>query len=146
MNVRIALLITAAWLTVVSVPARAELQPKDPDHATIASVDRFSDKAGTLLVRSADKRLPGPNEPIDFDAAAFEHTRLVTNGKAGALLSSGRSEHDAVAGLHSLSGRRREGPCRVNSISSIRCPVKRVTTISSGFGKYGCRRIIEPTQ
>ena len=81
MNIRIAFLITAAWLTVVSVPARAELQPKDPDHATIASVDRFSDKAGTLLVRSADKRLPGPNEPIDFDAQPLNTLGLSPMGK-----------------------------------------------------------------
>src|SRR5262249_4054367 len=67
MNIRIALLIMAAWVAVGSGPARAALQPKNPAQAPIAAVDRFSDKAGTLLVRSADKRLPGPNEPIDFD-------------------------------------------------------------------------------
>src|SRR5262249_7804143 len=67
MNIPIALLIMAAWLAIGSGPARAALQPKDPDQAPIAAADRFSDKAGPLLVRSADKRLPGPNEPIDFD-------------------------------------------------------------------------------
>jgi hypothetical protein len=34
-------------------------------------VDRFSDAAGTLLKRSADNHLPGPNEPIDFDTPPF---------------------------------------------------------------------------
>lgn len=67
MNTRVAFLITSAWLALASGAAQGALQLNDPDHAPIASVDRFSDKAGTLLVRSSDKRLPGPNEPIDFD-------------------------------------------------------------------------------
>jgi hypothetical protein len=53
----------------------------DPDHAPIASVDRFSDKAGTLLKRSADKRLPGPNEPIDFDTPLFNALGLSPKGE-----------------------------------------------------------------
>src|SRR5262245_65929789 len=65
MDIRLGVLITAVWFAVSSGPARAELQPKDPDHAPIAVVDRFSDSAGTLLRRSADNHLPGPNEPID---------------------------------------------------------------------------------
>jgi hypothetical protein len=67
MNIRIALLMAAVSLVVGIGPTRAAMQPKDPAHAPIAAVDRFSDNAGTLLKRSADKRLPGPNEPIDFD-------------------------------------------------------------------------------
>ncbi len=57
MNIRVALLIMAAWLAPGG--ARAALQSLDPDRVPIASVDRFSNKAGTLLVRSADKRLRG---------------------------------------------------------------------------------------
>ena len=34
-------------------------------------MDRFSDAAGTLLKRSADNHLPGPNEPINFDTPPF---------------------------------------------------------------------------
>jgi hypothetical protein len=71
MNIRSALLITAALLAIGSGPARAALQSKDPEQAPIAAVDRFSDTSGTLLKRSADKRLPGPNEPIDFDTPPF---------------------------------------------------------------------------
>ena len=71
MDIRLVVLITAGWFAVSSGPARAELQPKDPDQAPIAKVDRFSDAAGKLLVRSADKRLPGPNQPIDFDTPPF---------------------------------------------------------------------------
>ena len=71
MDIRFVVLITAVWFAVSSGPARAELQPKDPDQAPIATVDRFSDAAGTLLKRSADNHLPDPNEPIDFDTPPF---------------------------------------------------------------------------
>jgi hypothetical protein len=47
------------------------LQPKDPDQAPIAAVDRFSDNAATIQVRTADNHLPGPNEPVDFDTGPF---------------------------------------------------------------------------
>jgi hypothetical protein len=66
MMVRTALII-AALLALNSQPVKAALQPVDPAKAPIAAVDRFSDSAGTLLRRSADNHLPGPNEPIDFD-------------------------------------------------------------------------------
>ena len=71
MDIRVVVLITAVWFAAISGSARAELQPKDPDQAPIAAVDRFSDAAGTLLKRSADNHLPGPNEPIDFDTPPF---------------------------------------------------------------------------
>ncbi len=48
-----------------------DLLPKDPDKAEIVSIDRFSDKAGTLMKRSADPTLPDPDEPINFDKAPF---------------------------------------------------------------------------
>jgi len=67
MKIRIAVLITGALLVGASGTARAASQPLDPDYAPIAAVDRFGDASGTLLKRSADTRLPGPNEPIDFD-------------------------------------------------------------------------------
>ena len=71
MDIRLVVLITVVWFTAISGPSRAGLQPKDPDQAPIAKVDRFSDMAGKLLVRSADKRLPSPNQPIDFDTPPF---------------------------------------------------------------------------
>jgi hypothetical protein len=71
MDIRLVVLSTAVWFAVSSGSGRAELQPKDPDQAPIATVDRFSDAAGTLLKRSADNHLPGPNEPIDFDTPPF---------------------------------------------------------------------------
>ena len=82
MNIRIALLITAALLLAVgSGPARAALQPLDPDQAPIAAVDRFSDKAATFLMSSADNRLPGPNEPIDFDTPSLSFLGLTPTGE-----------------------------------------------------------------
>ena len=71
MDIRLVVLITAVWFAVSSGSARPEFQPKDPDQAPIATVDRFSDAAGTLLKRSADNHLPGPNEPINFDTPPF---------------------------------------------------------------------------
>ena len=46
-------------------------EPTDPDSAPVAAVDRFSESAGTLHVRSDGNDLPGPDEPIDFDQAPF---------------------------------------------------------------------------
>ena len=51
--------------------AQAAMKPLDPDQAPIAAVDRFSDKAAHLQVRTADNHLPGPNEPVDFDTGPF---------------------------------------------------------------------------
>ena len=81
MNISVALFIIAAGLNASARPARASEQLKDPDRAPIVSVDRFSDKAGTLLKRSIDKRLPGPNEPIDFDAPPLNTLGLSPTGK-----------------------------------------------------------------
>jgi hypothetical protein len=81
MNLRVVLLISAGLLSLAGVPARAGLQPKDPDQAPIAKVDRFSDAAGTLLKRSADTRLPAANEPIDFDTAPLNTLGFSPSGK-----------------------------------------------------------------
>lgn len=45
--------------------------PTDPATAPRATIDRFSEAAGTLQVRTAENGLPGPDEPIDFDQAPF---------------------------------------------------------------------------
>ena len=52
----------------VTVPAPEE--PEMPE-AMIAAIDRFSEAAGTLMVRDDSGALPGPNEPIDFDQPPF---------------------------------------------------------------------------
>jgi alcohol dehydrogenase (cytochrome c) len=46
-------------------------KPLDPDGAPIAAVDRFSERAAHLQLRTADNHLPGPNEPVDFDTGPF---------------------------------------------------------------------------
>jgi hypothetical protein len=71
MNTRIALLLTGALLTAGTGAARAAMEPIDPDKAPIAAVDRFSEKAAHLQLRTAGNHIPGPNEPVDFDTGPF---------------------------------------------------------------------------
>ena len=76
MNIRIALLVIGSLMGGGSSAAWADaMKPLDPDQAPIAAVDRFSDKAATIYMRTADDRLPGhlpgPNEPVDFDTGPF---------------------------------------------------------------------------
>jgi hypothetical protein len=52
----------------------------DPDLAPRASIDRFSEAAGTLMVRDGSNGLPAANAPIDFDQGPFVTTGL---GPAG---------------------------------------------------------------
>ena len=46
------------------------MEPVDPGSAPRVTVDRFSEDAGTLMVRSDGNGLPGPGEPVDFDSGA----------------------------------------------------------------------------
>jgi hypothetical protein len=72
MNVRIALLVIGCLMAGCSSTARADaMKSVDPDQAPIAAVDRFSDKAANIQVRTPHNHLPGPNEPVDFDAGPF---------------------------------------------------------------------------
>jgi hypothetical protein len=71
MNIRIALLFTVASLLAGGVAAEPATKPLDPDKAPIASVDRFSDKAAHLQLRTPDNGIPGPNQPVDFDSGPF---------------------------------------------------------------------------
>ena len=64
-------LIAAALSALECEAVLAASQPVDPDHAPIAAVDRFSDKAAHLQLRTAANSLPGPNEPVDFDSGPF---------------------------------------------------------------------------
>ncbi|WP_227130911.1 hypothetical protein [Halorubellus salinus] len=57
------------------------MEPTDPDAAERVAVDRFSDDAGTLLTRSANPDLPGPDEAIDFDRKPFWHQGLGPDGE-----------------------------------------------------------------
>ncbi|TMT87435.1 hypothetical protein E2L06_12925 [Haloterrigena sp. H1] len=53
----------------------------DPATAPRTRIDRFSDAAGTLMVRSEGNELPGPNEPIDFDQQPFVTEGLGPDGE-----------------------------------------------------------------
>jgi hypothetical protein len=55
--------------------------PKDPDKAEKVSVDRFSDQAATLMKRSLDASLPGPDEPVNFDVSPLLSTSLGPDGR-----------------------------------------------------------------
>jgi alcohol dehydrogenase (cytochrome c) len=54
-----------------SSAAPVAMTPVVPDKAPIAAVDRFSEKAAHLQLRTPDNHLPGPNAPVDFDAGPF---------------------------------------------------------------------------
>jgi hypothetical protein len=55
--------------------------PGDPDAADRVTVDRFSDTAGTLFVRSANAALPPAGAPVDFDQAPFITQGLGPDGQ-----------------------------------------------------------------
>ncbi|MDX1647374.1 MAG: hypothetical protein R3304_09540 [Longimicrobiales bacterium] len=55
--------------------------PGDPDAAPETTIDRFSDEAGTLFVRSANAELPGAGVPIDFDTGPFITQGLGPDGQ-----------------------------------------------------------------
>src|ERR1051325_6771456 len=71
MKSRIVFLFLVASLLAGGVAARPATEPLDPDQAPIASVDRFSDKAAHLQLRTPDNHIPGPNQPVDFDSGPF---------------------------------------------------------------------------
>jgi hypothetical protein len=70
MKTRVALLFALAALIASGATAQAAA-PADPDKAPVAAVDRFSDKAAHLQLRTPDNHLPGPNQPVDFDSGPF---------------------------------------------------------------------------
>jgi hypothetical protein len=70
MKTRVALLVAFASLVASSVVVQAAA-PADPDKAPVAAVDRFSDKAAHLQLRTPENHLPGANQPVDFDSGPF---------------------------------------------------------------------------
>jgi len=70
MTIQVALLVAFTSLVASSVAGQAAT-PADPDRAPIASVDRFSDKAAHLQLRTPDNHIPGPNQPVEFDTGPF---------------------------------------------------------------------------
>jgi hypothetical protein len=72
MNIQISLLVIGVLVAGNSSAAQAvAMKPLDPDQAAIAAVDRFSDKAANIQVRTPDNHLPGPNQSVDFDTGPF---------------------------------------------------------------------------
>lgn len=76
-------------LTLLSAVGQAHAQddmhmmhrPRDPNTAPKAVIDRFSQTAGHLMVRTASNGLPGPNQPIDFDQGPFITQGLGPDGQ-----------------------------------------------------------------
>ena len=145
MDIRLVVLSTAVWFAVSSGSGSAELQPKDPDQAPIATVDRFSDAAGTLLKRSADNHLPGPNEPIDFDTPPFNVWGLSPAGEP-ALYYHLDVKSTTPVPVYILYREGEDMPVQEDSILSTRCQVSRAITISGRFGRCGCRKITSRTR
>jgi len=56
------------------------VEPMDPSSAPRTTVDRFSESAGTLLVRNDENDLPGAGEAIDFDETPFITTGYGPDG------------------------------------------------------------------
>lgn len=60
---------------------RATTGPRNPDTAPRVRIDRFSERAGHLQVRTPTNGLPGPNQPIDFDRGPFITQGLGPDGR-----------------------------------------------------------------
>ena len=58
-----------------------EIMELDLDSIERAVIDRFSEAAGTLMIRDGSGALPGPNEPIDFDQPPFITQGLGPDGQ-----------------------------------------------------------------
>ena len=63
------------------MPEMPETPELDLDSIERAVIDRFSEAAGTLMVRDDSGALPGPNEPIDFDQPPFITQGLGPDGQ-----------------------------------------------------------------
>ena len=59
----------------------AAMMAMDPMKSGHAAIDRFSATAGHLQMRDAMNKLPGPNQPVDFDKPPFVTTGLGPKGE-----------------------------------------------------------------
>jgi len=82
MNPKITLILIPLLFMIISCDQLDFPEPTDPDTAEKALIDRFSEDAATLMVRDATNELPGPGEPIDFDAAPFITRGLAPDGRS----------------------------------------------------------------
>ncbi len=74
-------LMAVILLAAASGFAQAGMMAMNPDQAPVAAVDRFSEKAAHLQLRTAANGLPAPNAPVDFDKAPFITQGLTAEGK-----------------------------------------------------------------
>lgn len=61
--------------------SNAQDGPVDPSNAPRATVDRFSENAATLMIRTDDNDLPESDEPINFDQEPFLTQGFGPNGE-----------------------------------------------------------------
>ncbi len=57
-------------------------EPKDPNTAARAVVDRFGASAATMFLRDETNGFPGPNDPVDFDQPPFLSRGLGPEGES----------------------------------------------------------------
>ena len=69
-NVRFAFFTTLVVASFAGCDGNNAATGKDPVTAALVSIDRFSDQAGHLMVRSMSPSLPGPGQAINFDQGA----------------------------------------------------------------------------
>ncbi|KAB1194021.1 hypothetical protein GJR96_11470 [Haloferax sp. MBLA0076] len=72
---------TTEEMTTESTTEQSGSTPTDPESAPRATVDRFSEAAGTLMVRTDENGLPGPDEAVDFDGGPFITQGLGPDGE-----------------------------------------------------------------
>jgi hypothetical protein len=125
-------------LAVDSGVKQVALKPLDPDQAPIAAVDRFSDKAAHLQLRTPDNHLPGPNEPVDFDTARslLKGSRPPRASRCATIISTSKAPRRRRSTCS--TARAKTNLWRTSSTSSTRCRARRATTISVRCGKSRC--------
>lgn len=62
-------------------PPKSMMMGMDPAKSEHVSIDRFSATAGHLQVRDGMNKIPGPNQPVDFDKPPFVTTGLGPHGE-----------------------------------------------------------------
>ena len=63
------------------IDAGGPATPKDPATTPVVPVDRFSESAAHLMVRTAENGMPAPNAPVNFDQGPFVTQGLSADGR-----------------------------------------------------------------
>ena len=108
----------------------------DPDQAPVAAVDRFSDKAAHLQVRTAGQPNSRPERAGRFRHRTVHHARAVAHhGQAGALLQFRRARPQRRRRSTCSIAKARTSRSTASSTSSTRCRARRATTTSARCGR-----------